>query len=211
MTLSQQLASYRVSSLWNVTHLDNLESLLSCGIICRNSTRQMQGVVDISQQAVQARRRTTHNAVQGTTFEPHAHVPLFLADNTPMLYVTSNDKKVILLEVSTEAADAPGVCFSDGNIAADAHGLYTDPKDLATLDWSIIRSRRAAFWPESKRKRAAEVLIPQVCSAKFFKQVHVQATVVDGTPVADVARRIVARSGHPYVPVPMDLTRQGVR
>ncbi len=211
MTLSQHLASHGIFSLWNVTHLNNLESLLSRGIVCRNVARQLQGFVDISHPRVQDRRHTTRDVTQGIVFEPHAHVPLFFADNTPMLYVTSsNDAQVILLEISTQVADAPGVVFSDGNIAASDHCLYTDANDLARLAWGIVKSRQPAFSKEWKRKRSAEVLVPQGCSATLFTRVHVQAAVVNGTPVADVARRIVASSGHGHISVRMDLTPQGV-
>jgi hypothetical protein len=144
-------------------------------------------------------------------FDPHRHVPLFFADNTPMLFVTWSNKHVILVEISPEAADKPNVCFSDMNVAATGHSIYSDPADLANLHWPIIRSRHGAFGADWKRKRAAEMLIPNNCPPSFFKTIHVQPAVIDGTRAVDVARTLVANSEFRHSAVREDLSPEGVR
>lgn len=211
MTLRQQLKAYGITSLWNVTHLNNLESLLSHGIVCRNSACKLPSFTDISDRHVQIRRRPTCDANGKVVFDPHDYVPLFFTDNTPVLYVTSDDKKVILLEVSPEAADSTGVCFSDANIASNDYSRYTDPNDLKNLDWSIIKSRRGAFSKEWKHKRSAEVLIPKLCAPSFIKAVHVQPAVVDEARLVDEARAIVRKFANLNIVVHEDLTSEGVR
>ena len=212
MTLSQELKSYGISSLWNVTHLSNLESLLSHGIICRNLVCNLPNFTDISDPVVQSRRRRAYDSNRKVFFDPHDYVPLFFTDNTPMLYVTlCDDKMVILLEVSPEVADSVGVYFSDGNIASSDSCCYTDPNDLKNLDWSIIKSQQGAFWKEWRRKRAAEVLIPKSCPPSFIKAVHVQDAVVEEVKLADAARAIVRKFGNLNIDVHEDLTPEGVR
>ncbi len=217
MSLSEQLRPYGIASLWNVSHLDNLPSLLERGLLCWNDANQLASRVDIADRHVQNRRRPRFDARLNKIFEPHAHVPLFFADNTPMLFVTASaDRRVILLEIHSEAADAPNVCFSDGNVAAADHCLYSDPADLAHLDWQIINSRRPAWGTDHdgidwKCKRSAEVLIPGCCPATFIRTVHVQRFAkFDGIPVLEMARSFVASSQRPDIGVSEDLLPQGV-
>lgn len=210
--LSVHLRNYGVTSLWNVTHLRNLASLLERGILCWNDTNQVPDRVDIAERQVQQRRGPRYYATLRITVNPHAHVPLFFADNTPMLYVTSSDNAVILLELRAEVADAPNVFFSDANVASEFHQLYSDPADLANLDWDVIKDRRGARYPDWKRKRSAEVLIPTCCPASMISKVHVQfGAVLDEVPVAQIARTIIAASSHPRIPVREDLSPHGVR
>ncbi len=211
MTLSEHLKAYGIISLWNVTHLYNLESILSNGILCKNLIcKRSLNYEDISNQRVQSRRHPIYDSNGKIIFDPHDHVPLFFVDNTPMLNLTSRgNSEVILLEISTQAADTTGVRFSNANIAASDHRLYTDPNDLQNLDWNIIKSRRgASFTDEWKRKRAAEVLIPQICPPSFIKVIHVRHDKVQVmNETYAIARNFISLN----ISVHRDLTVKGVR
>ena len=62
-----------LSNFYYVTHVDNLESMLKVGLLCRNVVSGLLDKwVDISDSGVQSRRS-----------QYHGHVPLYVADNTP--------------------------------------------------------------------------------------------------------------------------------
>lgn len=201
MKFSECLKSHGVTALWHMTHLNNLESILEKGIFCKNSVKSRAAYNDISDAYVQGRRGEAHN-----------FVPFYFADNTAMLYnVASADGKVIMLQVSTEAADCEGVLFSDGNVAANATRIYNDPAKLSELDWGMIQARHRAMFGEWKRIRMAEVLIPSHCASSFIRVVHVQSLLVNSISVSDLAKATIGKFPHLSISVRVDLTLKGVR
>jgi hypothetical protein len=211
MTFSQQLGLYGITSLWNVSHLNNLASIMRYGITSRYLCQSLNLTsTDISNQYVQQRREISYDE-NLNEFYPHKYVPLFLTDNTPMLYVTSSeDGNVILLELSTEVADRKDIYFSDANIASNDHHLYSDSRDLAYLDWDIILSRQPAFGREWKANRSAEVLIPNCCESAFITGVHVQPQSIENIRIADLVRAIIDLFPNMTADVYEDLTPRGV-
>jgi len=127
MPLSEHLAHFGATRLWNVTHLENLKSILEQGILARNALPDGQTVRDISDQDAQSRRTKMRVHDSDLLVDPHDYVPLFIADNTPMLYVVSQSPEVILLEIQSAVADGDGVFFSDGNVASQYANLFPSP------------------------------------------------------------------------------------
>jgi hypothetical protein len=202
MTLSEGLKSHGVSSLWNVTHLDNLKSVLEHGILCHDDALLRNlAHTDISNRQVQNRRPA----------EFRGCVPLFFADNTPMLYVTAHDRSVILLAVSLEVADKDGVRFSNRNVATSEHTVSSCTANLDALNWGIILDRRGAWSREWKAVRSAEVLVPTECDSSFIECVHVQQAEDEGITVAERARQIIRDARAREIPVRDDLTAEGIR
>ncbi|MCX6911291.1 MAG: DarT ssDNA thymidine ADP-ribosyltransferase family protein [Verrucomicrobia bacterium] len=201
LKFSECLRSHGATALWFMTHLDNLESILKRGILCWNL---MQG---------QAHRDISNPDVQRRRGEMHKYVPLYLADNTAMLYtVVKGDCKIIMLQVNVEAADCEGVRFSDGNAAAHSTRVFDDPTKLSELDWGMILKRSRAMFGEWKRKRMAEVLIPSCCPSTYIQAIHVQSVFpdADGRVVIDVVRSILGTFPNLRIDVTAELTRYGV-
>lgn len=200
MKFSECLKSYGVTALWHMTHLNNLESILDKGIFCKNSMQSQAAYRDISDPDVQSRRGEAHN-----------YVPFYLANNTAMLYnVASADCKVIMLQVRTEAADCEGVRFSDGNVAANATRIFDDPARLSELDWNMVQASHRAMYGEWKRKRMAEVLIPNHCASSHIQIIHVQNAFADGSRISDLVRGVVSKFSDIQVSVQVNLTPKGV-
>lgn len=169
MNFSKHLAKYNVTRLFYLTSLENFDSILERGILCKEDAAPYQ-VHDISDRSVQSRRS-----------EYHSHVPLFFADDTAMLYnCVKKYDNVILLEIMPEATDCEGVLFFDGNAASVATQKYNAPEDLGKLDMDILFSRGPAFFGERKRIRAAEVHIPRVCEASYIKGIYFQQRLSGG-------------------------------
>ncbi len=188
--LSTALSNRGVSCLWYITHINNLDSILERGILCR-SEAQSAGLLqqDISLPSVQWRR-----AARGG-INAHQFVPLFLAANTPMLYVTYNKYpgEIALLHIDLSVADKPGVMFTDGNLADQETTLYRSPADLSKLNWGIILSPYGAYSSEWKRVRSAEVLIPGKVETAYIRAIHMAPTAAStqqGQAIAVKARRV---------------------
>lgn len=152
-----------MKSLWYITHINNLESILRNGILSHKECQEI-GIrhIDVSDHAVQRRRK-----------EFHKYVPLFFANNTPMLYVVMNKfKEIILLEINILILSNYRVKFSDGNIASSDTTIFSDLRDMEKLDWEIIFSQNPAFGKEWKRKRSAEVLVPERIPPHYIVGIH---------------------------------------
>jgi hypothetical protein len=80
-----------------------------------------------------------------------------------------------------------GVLIADGNAAAEDTNFYCAPFNLSVLDWKIIETRNC-YYKEYKRRKAAEVLVPDFVSVAYFSRV-----VVCSNKAADRLRRIVKR------------------
>ncbi|MDA7967909.1 MAG: DUF4433 domain-containing protein [Gammaproteobacteria bacterium] len=199
---SEYLRDHHVASLFYLTPLANLESILAHGILCLHAAGGLRRE-DISNDAVQRRREKWHG-----------HVPLFFADNTPMLYeVCRSNLFAVLLEISTAVANCGDVWFSDGNVASGESKEYNDPVALEKLDWSIIRSGEPAFGTDRhgrnwKRIRAAEVLIPGKCSAEHIQGVYYQP---EPECIREKLQKILDNSPHSReISLKPDLTPRGI-
>lgn len=172
---SEHLRDYGVNWLFYMVALRNLKWILGRGVLCRIRAEEWQHQTghrfeDISDHDVQRHR-----------WDVHRYVPLFFVDNTPMLYNACNARHdVVLLEISTEAANCHGVRFSDGNAASSGTTIYEDTGDLEKLDWAIVLSPNPATATDRHgrnwvRIRHSEVLIPRNCPAKHIQGVYFQS------------------------------------
>lgn len=170
--LEETLEKYVRYNLYHLTHKDNLNDIVSYGLCSREMLEiDSFDFVDISDHSVQRRR-----------INYHQYVPLFFADNTPMLYVTFDkyDEKVVLIEIDKKIILNPKlhIIISDGNIAC-SESKYLESFDinqriefLKKMDWNIINNQGGAFSREWKRIRSAEVLVYGKISNYYFCKVH---------------------------------------
>jgi hypothetical protein len=80
--------------------------------------------------------------------------------------------QVAMVEVNVNAFGLPGVIFTDGNARSSETHRYDDLKDLTALDWQVLDTPDA--WSrEYKRKKSAEVLVPDVVPPSYIERVCV--------------------------------------
>lgn len=165
-----------IRQLWYITHLSNLESILTHGILSREQVKKRKiEFLDISEQEVQQRRQSYHD-----------YVPLFFADNTPMLYVVCKEYgigNICLLAIHANILNKIGVLFCDGNLAADETKIHKSIDGIPDDYWQIIYSRRPAWGTDWKRIRSAEVLIPQEVPVEYFKAISVSSVAKMRVPL----------------------------
>lgn len=171
--IKEQLQKYNINKLYYMAHIHNIPSILEHGILCYNKARNVKHK-SISDHHVQSRR--DRRFIEGYR-TIHDYVPLYFATHTPMQYViTQNGESpyyisplfLAFIEVDPiKVFQTPGVVFTDGNSACRETRFFKDMNDLEQIDWDIIKKKRC-FSREYKRKKSAEVLIPDRIPVDYF-------------------------------------------
>jgi len=154
-----------IKGLFHLTHIDNLESIIEKGLLSHTISHSMSIIKeDISNKLVQVRRKHIHNKV-----------PLYFNILNPMTYTYSiNEKKELLVfKVNKKIMLNPGTLFTDGNAASSSTKYYSSLIDLDQLDWSFLNSKFWNNYPDGKRKKCAEVLIPHNIPTKFITDIFI--------------------------------------
>lgn len=194
MELDAACDRYGIDYLYHFTHLANMPSIREHDLLPHDEAHRHRLVVeDISDKEVQDRR-----ADRKAFGRPlHAYVPLYFNPRNPMLYVrkaVQNDIVILCLDRKLLARD--GAVFSDGNAANDATRFFNDLKRLNDLDWNCIRAQYWRDFDDGKRKRCAEILIPdavpfdaieRICvrtesTLRRFDELHPELSPVGITP-----------------------------
>ena len=201
----EQYQRYRINYLYHFTHVNHFASILSHGLMPRNRA-EYRGYItsDISNSDVQELRATKQ--VNGRPL--HDYVPLYFTPRNPMLYVRrDNQDEIVILCLEKELLCREGSVFTDGNAASDATRFCNTSEELEQLDWECLRSVRWNEFPDGRRKRCAEVLVPNYVSAHCI-QLAVTRTEESGERVAQDIRteRASGRLSVPEIPVEV-LTR----
>ncbi|MBW3624999.1 MAG: DUF4433 domain-containing protein [Armatimonadetes bacterium] len=153
----QHIQRHRIQYLYHLTHLINLPTLFSHGLLSHNEAHR-RGVVaaDLSDEEVQLRRRR----VAPNRRPLHDYVPLYFTPKNPMLFARRDEQEsIVILGIASRLLLHPDTLFTDGNAAAQETRFYRDTAHLDRLHWNVLH---AHFWTpfiEGKRLRCAEALV----------------------------------------------------
>jgi hypothetical protein len=119
-----------------------------------------QSIADI---AVQGRREG--RAIGGRNL--HDYVPLYFGVFTPMQYVVTNRNAtlqattVAFAEVNiAKVFEIEDVWYTDGNAASNGTSFYQGFEGISQIEWDIVLHENACYSREYKRRKCAEVLVP---------------------------------------------------
>ena len=167
------------TSIFHITHIDNLEAILAAGGLYCDRTRQTEAIAcrGIAHQHIKDRRaaRRVPLAPGGTLSD---YVPFYFGPRSPMLYaidsgVVSNyrdgQRPIVHLVSSAEAAAAALDCvFTDGHAEMAFSAFHADVRKLSeVVDLPLMQ---ADWWndtldhPDRKRRRQAEIPSARVLS-----------------------------------------------
>jgi hypothetical protein len=148
----------RIPYLYHLTHLINLPTIFEHGILSHDAAHRHSLVAaDLSEDAVQERRRRMTPA----HVPLHAYVPLYFTPKNPMLYARRDvQESVVILGVAPRLLLAPGAYFTDGNAAARETRFYRGAEALGKLPWNVLHAHFWSPFPDGKRRRCAEALVP---------------------------------------------------
>ncbi len=91
-----------------------------------------------------------------------------------MLYRRKHrQRRLAVLYVDSSVLEMPEVVFTDGNAASLHTAFYDSPDDLRRLDWNCLKARHWTAFLYGKRKRCAEVLVPDEVPVDLINRVVV--------------------------------------
>lgn len=165
--------------LYFMAPLQNAPTIALFGVlshtIIQSSPEVRDLITSIASITVNQRR---HNREHGGR-SLHSYVPLYWATKTPMQRVATvieqwipQEELVFFVFNAEEILALPGVLSSDGNVAAQVSDIYEGAGALPYIDWGIIDNPKC-YSKEYKRKKAAEVLVPDRIRPELIHEIRV--------------------------------------
>lgn len=115
-----KLSERHVASLYYMTPVDHLASIMQHGILAKNKVERLQiSRRSIALESVQSLRSRVRLSFRGSIRSLHDYAPLYFCARTPMLSLRRDvQDDIVYIEVAPSMLDLPGVVLSDGNAAA---------------------------------------------------------------------------------------------
>jgi hypothetical protein len=161
-SLSQTInEKYQVWVAHHMTHIDNLRPILQAGELRSYNLMRGQSYRNLANEDVQTGRAAI--VVTASQKPLHDYVPLYLGFKTPMVAINqTHNEEMLFLRFSLDVLATPGSIVCDGNARSHASKFYlfSGPDVFSNLDVAAIRSVKYAKDPDLKRKKQAEILIP---------------------------------------------------
>ncbi|AFZ34936.1 Appr-1-p processing domain protein [Stanieria cyanosphaera PCC 7437] len=165
-----------LKSLYYITHIENLPSILQKGILSHKKVDEL-GVsyTPIYDSTIVSKRKDKSTPERNSLWE---YANLYFQPRNPMMYRVVNEKDkrdIAVVGVKPEVLNISGCMISDGNAANDPTNFFSLKEGLKILNqqWKIIQSD---WWKEddgSKRKIMAECLIPEQISPSLIHSIFV--------------------------------------
>lgn len=161
-----------MTTIYHITHLNNLERIIAeGGLRCDRGAQELKAV-NIGHRHIKERRmnRCVPVGPGGTVGD---YVPFYFAPRSPMLYAISRgavegyadgQRPVIYLCSAAESVEEAGLhwVFTEGHADMDYTDFFDDLKDLDKVDWNLMGAR---YWRDTDedgdrtRRRQAEFLV----------------------------------------------------
>lgn len=152
-----------LKEIHNITHLDNIESIMSKGIYCHNKmkTSPHKSIADIKVQELRAKKVLPNGRPL------HDYANLYLNGRNKMMYVLkANHSDMCILRVSTQVLNLPNVVITDRNASSDYVRFYDSPIGLVNIDEKLVFAH-SWYYPEDGFQTyihgsiiCSEVLVP---------------------------------------------------
>ncbi len=171
------MAKHSVKSLYYITHINNLPSILRYGILSHRQVEERQIPFAPIYNAEIVAHRQQRLTPDGKSLWEYAN--LYFQPRNPMLYkVLSETHKndVVILGIKPQVLDAKGALISLGNAAHSLSSLVdvkTGLKNISGEYWQIINSDWWKTEDGTKRKIMAECLVPNGISPTDVHSVYV--------------------------------------
>ena len=165
-----------IKSLYYITHIQNLPSILNQGILSHQKVEEL-GVAytPIYDSDIVSKRKDKFTPEKNSLWE---YANLYFQPRNPMMYRViheQNKRNLAIVGVKSEVLNLDRVRVTDGNAANDPTKFFPIKEGLVMLrnQWKIIQSD---WWNDqdgSKRKIMSECLIPGQISPKFIDSIFV--------------------------------------
>ena len=183
----RQCERYRITCLYHLTHIENLQNISNLGLLSHNRAHAQASPTEIADPEVIKRRARRRDTVFDRPL--HDYVPLYFTPLNPMLSTRRGiQSQLAILCISKGVLLFDGAVFTDGNAASAGTQFFGDCRHLDQLDWACIRAPYWPDFPDGKRKRCAEVLVPDRLGLE-----HLQRIVVSNDAAARAVQDVLPR------------------
>lgn len=165
-----------IKSLYYITHIENLPSILQRGILSHKAVEEL-GVsyTPIYDSEIVSKRKDKSTPARSSLWE---YANLYFQPRNPMMYRVVNEKDkrdIAVIGVKPDVLAAVGGLITDGNAANEPTQFFVIKEGIEILQkqWKIIQNE---WWNEldgSKRKIMAECLVPRQISPELVHSVFV--------------------------------------
>ncbi|NJK74431.1 MAG: DUF4433 domain-containing protein [Richelia sp. CSU_2_1] len=174
--------------IYHITHIDNLESIISAGGLLAYNTMHTARIhyTNIACENIQY-RRATFRVPCGVGGVLHDYVPFYFAPRSPMLYsinkgyvasYTQGQEPVIHRVSDVFNIENVGLdfVFTDGHAVMKLTTFFDNLYELYQIDWDVMEAR---YWNDTdedndrKRRRQAEFLVRNFFPWQLIAQIGV--------------------------------------
>lgn len=154
------LNNYGIDSFYHMTHIENLQSILEKGLFPHSNQYQKKDISDLDVNNRRSRLEPIYNK------SIHEYVPFYFNPKNAMLYVRRNiQNEVVILVLRKELILKNKSIFTDGNASCTTTKFYNNKiENLNKLDWTCLNDNNWNEHEDGRRKRMAEVLVPNYVS-----------------------------------------------
>ncbi|WP_095499173.1 DUF4433 domain-containing protein [Paraferrimonas haliotis] len=156
----------RVQHLFHMTHIENLPTILTEGLLSHNNPFQK---VDVSNRGVNA-RRTRKDPIYNKPL--HSYVPFYFNPRNAMLFSTQKNfgNDMVILGYDSDLLDS--AIITDKNAACNSAEYYAGRGSLSHLEWSRVFNR--VSWKgddDLKQAMMAEALLSHRVDTQFLSKI----------------------------------------
>ena len=189
-----------IKSLYYITHIDNVPSILSHGILSHQLIEdrgiQFKAIYDTSIVS----NRKLKKAPDGRSLWDFANV--YFQPRNPLLYRVVNEchpKEIAVLGIHPGVLQMSGSYITDGNAAQSGTSFFLPEKGIKAISeiWPTINSDWWNSMNGSKRKIMAECLVPRSIPPDLIHSIY-----VSNHEVAEPLRKLVAPRSVSIIPEP---------
>jgi hypothetical protein len=165
-----------IKSLYYITHVNNLNSILKHGILAHDRIEEMKiQFTPIYDTDIVARRKDRLTPANKSLWQ---YANLYFQPRNPMMYRVVFEKgrrDLAVVAVNPATLNGPSRLVTDGNAASGATRFFSPEEglDVVIRQWKAIQQE---YWNEedgSKRKIMAECLIPDSVAPEFIHSIYV--------------------------------------
>jgi len=198
MTLEPYLGRRQLNELYYITHIDNVSSILTRGILSHSRivSEKVPFTPIYNAEIVSSRRN--RKTPDGKSLWDYAN--LYFQPRNAMLYqviCTRDHEEIALIAADRNLTSRPNVFVSTGNAASLTSDIV---KPSATIINRILKQVDKVYWTDpdgSKRKLMAECLVPDGVPPE-----HIQRIYVSTHQAMEKLRSEIDRSNLPITPEP---------
>ncbi len=189
-----------IKSLYYITHIENLPSIFSQGILSHRQVIDRGVDYSAIYDAAIVGNRKLKTTPDGRSLWDFANV--YFQPRNPMLFRVVQEKgakEIVVLGLQPRVLETPEAYITDGNAANNTTRFfdYKDGIEAVSAIWDTINSEWWNSVDGSKRKIMAECLVPGSIPPDLIHSVYVA-----NHHVADQVRAIISPGDLPVIPEP---------